>query len=99
MSETIAFETSTVPADPALRALAERVAATFRLAVEKVAANHGDPAAYPLPDDPDSPERLLASRFTQLPPEIQQPAAERALAAVKAPEAVRVQQYGALAKV
>lgn len=85
--------------DPKLRALAQRVAKEMELAVEKVAANHKDNAKFPLPANANSTERVLASRFSQLPQVIKEVAATKAISRINAPKAVREGHFGDLTAV
>ena len=85
--------------NPELREIATRVVNIMQLAAEKATAHQAEPATYPISSDPNSFEQLFLSRFEQLPPEQQQAAIGKVLAAIKAPEAERVRVYGDLAKV
>ena len=86
-------------ADPKLRAIARRIATEAELAIEKVAANHKQPAKFPLASAPKSLETILASRFRTLPQPIQQAAATKAIGRINAPAAVRARRLGDLASI
>jgi hypothetical protein len=43
-------------------------ALTTQLAIEKALAHVDDPVHYPLPDDPTTPENVLAARLMRIPP-------------------------------
>jgi hypothetical protein len=57
----------TEPTDPKVRAALKRTVRELELAIEKVAANHADPAAFPMPAAAGSTERILARQFGRLP--------------------------------
>lgn len=86
-------------ADAKLRKIAVRVAREAELAIEKVAANHAQPAKFPLSSEAKSVEQILASRFTSLPRAVQQRGARAALDRINAPAAVRARRFGDLASV
>ena len=86
-------------ADPRLHMVADQVVKTFQLAAEKATAHYAEPAAFPLPADPDALEQLFLRRFRELRPATQQRAVARVLPAVKAAPAERSRVYGELARV
>ncbi len=55
------------PKDPTLRAVLKRTVREFELAIEKVAANHAEPSAFPMPAEAGTTEQILARRFKALP--------------------------------
>ena len=52
--------------DPRLQKVVDRVVQVAEVALERVVANHLDPAHYPLPADPKVLETVLKRRFDQL---------------------------------
>jgi hypothetical protein len=98
MNEIIVSEVTEL-ADPKLRAVAQRVYLTLRLAGEKAVAAHAEPTKYPLGADPNSAERLFLARFQELPAARQQAAVAKIMTSVKAPQAQRAATYGDLAQV
>src|SRR4030095_4324829 len=86
-------------ADPKLRKVFGRVVREMKLSIEKVAAHHADPNAFPLPPDPKSAERILAARFKELPPSFQGRAGAVALERLNVSAAARQRQFGDLAGV
>lgn len=85
--------------DPKLLKLITRVAREMELSIEKVAANHAQPTAFPLPDRPNSTEQILAARFKALPQEFKTKAGVAAMSRINAPAAARKEQLGDLAAV
>lgn len=82
-----------------LRAVLKRTVREFELAVEKVAANSAQPAAFPLPDDMGSTEQLLARRFRALPAVRRQQAETEARHRIQVAPAIRAKALGDLAAV
>jgi hypothetical protein len=69
-------------ADPKLRKLLKRVVREMELSIEKVAANHAKPNEFPLSSDPNSTERILATRFNSLPQEFKGRSGAKVLSAI-----------------
>jgi len=86
-------------ADPKLRKVFARVARELKLSIEKVAAHHANPNAFPLPPDPNSAERILAARFSALPQSFQDRAGAVTLERLNVPVAARQRRFGDLAAV
>jgi len=86
-------------ADPKLRKIAMRVVKEMELTVQKIVAHKAEPANFPLPQDPDSVEQILQSRFQRLKPEQQQLAVAKIMPRIKATTAARSRGFGELAKV
>lgn len=84
---------------PEIRAIAKRVINEMRLAIEKVASHHAEPARFPLPSDSTSVERILHGRFRQLKPAQQQLAVAKLLPNVNAAPQKRAVAYADLAQV
>lgn len=87
------------PKDPTLRAVLKRTVREFELAIEKVAANHAEPNAFPLPAEAGTTEQLLARRFRALPPTTKSAAAMGVAMRVKAPMSVQQRRLKELAGV
>ncbi|WP_406118205.1 hypothetical protein [Streptomyces sp. NBC_00989] len=81
-----------------VKAVAERVVQELRLAAEKVAAHHAEPARYPMPEDKGAAEHLLAQRFDRLPDDKKKRAADAVVADLK-DVAGRGRRLGDLARV
>ncbi|MET7488524.1 hypothetical protein [Streptomyces sp. NPDC005538] len=81
-----------------VKAVAERVVQELRLAGEKVAAHHAEPAKYPLPEDRSAAEHLLAQRFDRLSDAKKKQAADAVVADLKN-AAGRAARLGDLARV
>lgn len=86
-------------ADPALRAIAVRVAREIELGMEKVAASDTEPAKFRLASRADSLERILHGRFAALPQVTRKSASMKAIARIAAPIAVREARFGDLARI
>ncbi|MEP6766357.1 MAG: hypothetical protein ABJB66_18740 [Gemmatimonadaceae bacterium] len=97
--EDVVFSTEPEVLDPKVLKVIKRVSNEFELALEKVAANHAQPAKYPLPADPQSTERTLAAIFNTLSAEKKQHAAALATSRINVPLAVRTARFAELAKV
>ncbi|MFI6940914.1 hypothetical protein ACIBI4_16690 [Streptomyces sp. NPDC050418] len=80
-----------------LKAVTDRVVREMRLAAEKVACHHAEPAKYPMPAAKSAPEQLFAARFRSLPEGQRKKAADKVTAALKKPG--RAAGLGDLAKV
>jgi hypothetical protein len=89
--------TPDVADDPGLRELIARTVDVGKLAAIRAAANLMDPAAYPLPSDPKSLERLFAARLASRPQASRQRAVQGAKRALAAASAVRGRTFKDLA--
>jgi hypothetical protein len=85
-----------VAEDPTLKSIVKRTTAMLRLCAVKAAAHLSDPAAYPMPSDPNSIERLFSARLATRPAESQQRAKQWATQLQTAPEATRTALLGEL---
>ncbi len=83
--------------DPAIRAIAQRVANTVNVAAGKAVASTVEPAKFPLPKEQGSLEHLMRGRFQRLPQAAQAKAKANVMALVKSPMAQRQKQFGDLA--
>ncbi len=99
MPPTIAISEVTDLSDPWVRKIAQRVVKEMELALEKTVANAADPAAFPLPREADSAERILQSRLSRLRPEQRALAVARVMPRVRAGTAQRTRAYGDLARI
>lgn len=81
-----------------VKAVAERVVQELRLAADKVAAHHAEPARYPMPEDKGAAEHLLAQRFDRLSDDKKKRAADAVVADLK-DVAGRARRLGDLARV
>lgn len=99
MSAEITMAEITDLADPKLRGIAMRIVKEMELAVQKTVAHKAEPANFPLPQDPNSVEQIVQSRFQKLHPAQQQLAVAKILPLVKANNAIRSKAFGNLAHV
>lgn len=86
-------------ADPKLRKLLMRVVREMELSIDKVAANHAKPSEFPLPDDPNATERILAARYDALPKEVKEQAWSKVSLRINTPAVARQRRFGDLAAV
>ncbi len=96
MASTITMAEVTELTDPQVRKVAMRVVKEVELAIEKTVAHKAEPANFPMPQQPDSVERIIQSRFQRLKPEQQQLAVARIMPRVKAAKAKREKAFGDL---
>lgn len=97
MADNISQVVTQIP-NAKVKAVAERVVQGLRLAAEKVAAHHAEPAKYPMPEDKGAAEHLLAQRFDRLPDDKKKRAADAVVADLK-DVAGRARRLGDLARV
>jgi len=99
MAENTTTEVGVELRNPQLAAIAKRILRKAELAAEKIAANHAEPARYPLATASDGIEAILAPRFKTLPTLQKKQAGERALARLTQPSRVRATRFSELMKV
>ncbi len=99
MANTITIGEVTDLENPKIRKIAMRVVKQMELAMEKVVANDAEPAAFPMPQQADSVEQIIRSRYQQLKPEQKQLARAKLLPRAKGSAALRKQVFGDLAGV
>jgi hypothetical protein len=85
--------------DPKLKKVLNRLVREMELTVEKVAANHAAPTEFPLPTEETSMERLLLTRFKNLPAPTKQIAGLKAQSRLAASAAIRRRRFGDLSAV
>lgn len=85
--------------DPKLRKVLKPIVRQAELAMEKVAANHHQPAGFPLPKGDKTIEGILRTRFKELPAQAKSRAAGNALSRVAQPTNVRTARFASVGAV
>ena len=83
--------------DAGLQAVSAFFADTLRLTLDRAMAHAGNPAAFPLPPEPDSVEQLILRRFLRVDPKRRQVLAGDAAQRLDRPLTERVHDYGRIA--
>ena len=84
---------------PKLQAIADYALTATEIVMERVIANHVEPGKYPLPQDPQSPERILQRLFEKGSKEKQDATVARMLPRIRASKKERTAKLGNLAQI
>lgn len=85
--------------DPRLQEIVDRAVQTVEIALERVVANHANPAQYPLPNGSKTIESVLKQRFDQLPQKRRKELATELLPRIKENAQKRNARLGSLAQI